>query len=157
MKQLPNLARSQNTYAGYSVSRLLTLGTPIQSRIPDMGLIAFKLGSFPKHVLRKSSELVVALKYAHSVTYTRYRLKMMKDNDKLEEMRYYMEETLIPAYMKPRCYSIPILLMSQFCLMFGVARHPTPLLAGRLIFQHSQNASRRHPKRDAKNPTISSK
>nr|CAD7266147.1 unnamed protein product [Timema shepardi] len=44
---------------------------------------------------------------------------MMKDNDKLEEMRYYVEETLIPAYMKPRCYCIPILLMSQFFLMFG--------------------------------------
>ncbi|CAG2058921.1 unnamed protein product, partial [Timema podura] len=46
-------------------------------------------------------------------------VKVMKDNDNLEEMRYYMEETLIPAYMKPRCYCIPILLMSQFCLMFG--------------------------------------
>nr|CAD7441677.1 unnamed protein product [Timema bartmani] len=47
------------------------------------------------------------------------KVKVMKDNDNLEEMRYYMEETLIPAYMKPRCYCIPIMLMSQFCLMFG--------------------------------------
>nr|CAD7413098.1 unnamed protein product [Timema poppensis] len=117
--QLPNLARSQNTYAGYPVSRLLTLGTPIQSRTPGIGLVAVKLGSFPKHVLRKSGELAVASKYAHSVTYTGYRVKVMKDNDKLEEMRYYVEETLIPAYMKPRCYCIPILLMSQFFLMFG--------------------------------------
>nr|CAD7201211.1 unnamed protein product [Timema douglasi] len=114
-----NLARSQNTYAGYLVSRLLTLGTPIQSRTPGIGLVAVKLGSFPKRLLRKSGELAVASKYAHSVTYTRYRVKVMKDNDKLEEMRYYVEETLIPAYMKPRCYCIPILLMSQFFLMFG--------------------------------------
>nr|CAD7577060.1 unnamed protein product [Timema californicum] len=118
-KELPNLARSQNTYAGYPVSRLLTLSTPIQSRTPGIGLVAVKPGSFPKHVLRKSGELAVASKYAHSVTYTGYRVKVMKDNDKLEEMRYYVEETLIPAYMKPRCYCIPILLMSQFFLMFG--------------------------------------